>query len=126
MAPLRTNLFSQRYSRLFVSASCRIRTPLFSHRLGLELLSTRAFSTYRPPSQQTSNEPKKFGKLTNTLRENIYTVPNLLTLSRIAACPVLGYAIVQDNFTVATALLAYAGLTDLVCLPILLLRDGPF
>ena len=48
------------------------------------------------------------------LRENIYTLPNLLTLSRIAACPALGYFILHGNFVAATALLAYAGVTDLV------------
>lgn len=56
-------------------------------------------------------------KLTERLRENIYTYPNLLTVSRILACPVLGWAIVQDNFVLATSLLAYAGLTDLVRTP---------
>ncbi|KAI0352397.1 hypothetical protein OH77DRAFT_1428695 [Trametes cingulata] len=49
-----------------------------------------------------------------TIRENIYTFPNLLTLSRIVACPVLGWAIVHDDFYLATGLLVYAGLTDLV------------
>ncbi|KAL7280738.1 CDP-diacylglycerol--glycerol-3-phosphate 3-phosphatidyltransferase [Trametes coccinea BRFM310] len=49
-----------------------------------------------------------------TIRENIYTIPNLLTLSRIAACPVLGWSIVNDDFYLATGLLVYAGLTDLV------------
>lgn len=53
-------------------------------------------------------------KLPDTIRENIYTIPNALTMSRIIACPFLGWAIVESNFTVATALLAYAGLTDLV------------
>lgn len=53
-------------------------------------------------------------KLPDTIRENIYTIPNALTVSRIIACPFLGWAIVDSNFTVATALLAYAGLTDLV------------
>ncbi|KIY70544.1 hypothetical protein CYLTODRAFT_370758 [Cylindrobasidium torrendii FP15055 ss-10] len=52
-------------------------------------------------------------KLPDTIRENIYTIPNALTMSRIIACPFLGWAIVESNFTVATALLAYAGLTDL-------------
>ncbi len=51
------------------------------------------------------------------MRDNIYTVPNLLTVSRIIACPVLGLAIVNDNFYLATGLLVYAGLTDLVCSP---------
>ncbi|KAI5996755.1 CDP-alcohol phosphatidyltransferase-domain-containing protein [Pisolithus marmoratus] len=44
----------------------------------------------------------------------IYTVPNLLTVSRILACPVLGWSILQDNFYLATGLLVYAGLSDLV------------
>ncbi|KAH9852626.1 CDP-alcohol phosphatidyltransferase-domain-containing protein [Lenzites betulinus] len=48
------------------------------------------------------------------IKENIYTLPNLLTLSRIAACPVLGWAIVHDEFYLATGLLVYAGLTDWV------------
>lgn len=69
------------------------------------------------PRRENGSEPgKRSGKLSETLRENIYTIPNLLTASRILACPVLGYAIVQDNFVVATSLLVYAGLTDLVCL----------
>ncbi|KAG7094133.1 hypothetical protein E1B28_007745 [Marasmius oreades] len=48
-----------------------------------------------------------------TLRENIYTLPNLLTTSRIIACPVIGYSILHGQFHVATSLLVYAGLTDL-------------
>jgi cardiolipin synthase len=47
--------------------------------------------------------------------ENIYTIPNILTVSRIIACPVLGYAILDSNYAFATGLLVYAGLTDLVC-----------
>ena len=52
-----------------------------------------------------------------TPKENIYTIPNLLTVSRIVACPFLGYAILHGNFHVATGLLVYAGLTDLVRIP---------
>jgi hypothetical protein len=51
------------------------------------------------------------------LRENIYTTPNLLTLSRIAACPALGWAILSDNYAAATGLLLYAGITDWVSTP---------
>ena len=50
------------------------------------------------------------------LRENIYTFPNLLTLSRIAACPALGWVILSDNYVAATGLLLYAGITDWVSL----------
>ncbi|PVG04663.1 hypothetical protein CPB86DRAFT_692717 [Serendipita vermifera] len=49
-----------------------------------------------------------------TRRENIYTIPNLLTTSRILSCPILGWAIVQGNFPLATGLLAYAGFSDLL------------
>ncbi len=48
---------------------------------------------------------------------NIYTIPNALTVSRILACPVLGWSILNSNFKLATGLLVYAGLTDLVCPP---------
>ncbi|KAJ7066449.1 CDP-alcohol phosphatidyltransferase-domain-containing protein [Mycena amicta] len=48
-----------------------------------------------------------------TTKENIYTLPNLLTLSRIAACPVLGWSVLNGEFHIATSLLVYAGLTDL-------------
>ncbi|KAF8967749.1 CDP-alcohol phosphatidyltransferase-domain-containing protein [Flammula alnicola] len=50
---------------------------------------------------------------TPTIRENIYTLPNLLTVSRILACPVLGWSILDGNYHLATGLLVYAGLTDL-------------
>lgn len=50
------------------------------------------------------------------LRENIYTLPNLLTASRILACPFLGWSILQNDYHLATTLLVYAGLTDLVCI----------
>jgi hypothetical protein len=49
-----------------------------------------------------------------TRRENIYTIPNLLTVSRILACPVLGWSIVQGDFVSATGILLYAGITDSV------------
>ncbi|KAH7890883.1 CDP-alcohol phosphatidyltransferase-domain-containing protein [Phlebopus sp. FC_14] len=48
------------------------------------------------------------------IRENIYTLPNLLTVSRILACPVLGWSILHDDFYLATGLLVYAGLSDIV------------
>lgn len=51
---------------------------------------------------------------TTVLRENIYTIPNLLTVSRIISCPFLGYFIVNGNFVAATSLLFYAGVSDLV------------
>lgn len=73
-------------------------------------------STSSPPKPQikpdlpkpTSND----GKI--ELHENIYTIPNALTVSRIIACPFLGYFIVKGDFVNATWLLAYAGISDWV------------
>lgn len=78
--------------------------------------TSRQFSTCRTLRvQQDSQTPQKEdpkGKV--SIRENIYTLPNLLTLSRILACPVLGWTILNDDFYLATGLLVYAGTSDLV------------
>ncbi|GAW01132.1 CDP-alcohol phosphatidyltransferase-domain-containing protein [Lentinula edodes] len=60
-----------------------------------------------------SNFSTKEPKRKPALRENIYTIPNLLTASRILACPAIGWSILQGQFDLATSLLVYAGLTDL-------------
>ncbi|CAE7208710.1 unnamed protein product [Rhizoctonia solani] len=65
----------------------------------------------------SSTPPTKDGKETTekkTLHENIYTIPNALTVSRILACPVLGWAILEGRYGLATGLLFYAGVTDWV------------
>ncbi|BGP55123.1 hypothetical protein JCM8202v2_002718 [Rhodotorula sphaerocarpa] len=45
--------------------------------------------------------------------ENIYTIPNALTVARIIACPAIGYYILQGDLATATALLFVAGVSDL-------------
>lgn len=49
-----------------------------------------------------------------TPHENIYTVPNLLTFSRLVAAPFIGYAILHDAHVWALGLFAYAGVSDLL------------
>lgn len=56
--------------------------------------------------------PKAITKAKHTLHENIYTLPNFLTFSRLIAAPFIGYCILHDYHTTALALFAYAGLTD--------------
>ena len=46
--------------------------------------------------------------------ENIYTIPNILTFSRLAVAPFIGYFIVNQNHVLALSLFAYASVTDLV------------
>lgn len=49
-----------------------------------------------------------------TPHENIYTVPNILTFSRLIAAPVVGYFIIQEQHLSALGLFVYAAITDLV------------
>jgi cardiolipin synthase len=50
----------------------------------------------------------------SVLHEDIYTIPNILTFSRLAAAPVVGYLVLHDYHAWAAGLFAYAGITDLV------------
>jgi hypothetical protein len=77
----------------------------------IESPSSASHSPSSLPNQETSSEDSP---TTKSIHENIYTLPNLLTVSRILACPVLGWSIVEGNIELATGLLAYAGATDLV------------
>lgn len=102
-----------------VQLEARIQ-PHFRHVLQTRHLhSSRAHANATPsnpsPDRKERDEPDSAKSGSATIHENIYTLPNLLTVSRILSCPVLGWAIVADRFHLATALLVYAGLTDLVC-----------
>ena len=56
-----------------------------------------------PPNSGNGTEPK----------ENIYTIPNFLTVGRFIVAPYLGYMVLQENFHLACALLGVAALTDM-------------
>ena len=80
-------------------------------------VSSRLFQQPTPRTDHNRESEKKATPgVSNELQsgEKVWTIPNALTISRILSCPVLGYAILHDNFYVATGLLVYAGLTDLV------------
>ncbi|KAI1738315.1 CDP-alcohol phosphatidyltransferase-domain-containing protein [Xylaria scruposa] len=69
-----------------------------------------------PPPPQQQQQSKGIRKVLPSLtpHENIYTVPNLLTFSRLVAAPFIGYAILHDAHTLALGLFAYAGVSDLL------------
>ncbi|KAF9779251.1 CDP-alcohol phosphatidyltransferase-domain-containing protein [Thelephora terrestris] len=79
-------------------------------------LSSRSFQ--QPTPRDHEPEEKTKPSVSETLHpvkaEKVWTIPNVLTISRILSCPLLGYAILIDDFYVATGLLVYAGLTDFV------------
>ncbi|XP_020627756.1 cardiolipin synthase (CMP-forming)-like, partial [Orbicella faveolata] len=47
-------------------------------------------------------------------KEDIFTIPNLLSTLRILAAPVLGYLIVTGDYASSIALFGVAGLTDML------------
>lgn len=102
--------------RILLGRPILARVPHFRKLIHPALLR-RSFAA-TPCIRNTRPDPKS-NKQTNvgtrpTLRENIYTIPNLLTVSRIFACPVLGWSILNNDFYLATGLLVYAGLSDIV------------
>jgi cardiolipin synthase len=70
------------------------------------------------PANFLSSTPKKLGILPKLslpkTHENIYTIPNILTFSRLLAAPLVGYLLVHNYHAAALSLFAYAGITDLV------------
>ena len=74
------------------------------------------FRDFRPTYLLSANQFFRLSPLSTLLpvHENIYTLPNILTLSRLIAAPVVGYLIINDLHIPALGLFAYAGITDLV------------
>ncbi|KAH8170777.1 CDP-alcohol phosphatidyltransferase domain-containing protein [Sarocladium implicatum] len=66
----------------------------------------------RTPSSTPPSTISKSPLSDPTLREDIYTVPNVLTFTRLVAAPFVGYFILHDNHAWAVGLFAYAGITD--------------
>ncbi len=64
----------------------------------------------RPRSNPTAIPPQ----ILSRPHEYIWTVPNILTFSRLAAAPLVGYFILTAQPVYALSLFAYAGITDAV------------
>lgn len=81
-----------------------------------------AFTNSRVSCSLPSSSATTPGKIANVLKkalpvaahENIYTIPNLLTASRLVLAPVIGYCILHDHHAWTLGLFAYAGITDLL------------
>lgn len=64
-----------------------------------------AVTTQIPKSQVTKD---------NTPHENIYTIPNILTFTRLVSAPIIGYLVVNQQLNWAASLFAYSCVTDFV------------
>lgn len=62
---------------------------------------------YQAPRRQAFNDSKQ-----TELKTSIFTLPNVLTMSRIACTPFIGHYILSNNLTPAFGLFAYSCVTD--------------
>jgi len=112
-----TNLKLQRLNPLSL-ATYSPRTTL-QPRISSIIQPRRFYSTppSLPPSSSSDSSPappSTHSPALATKHENIYTIPNALTLARILSCPLIGYYIVKGELGIATSLLFVAGVSDLV------------
>ncbi|CAK8692587.1 cardiolipin synthase (CMP-forming)-like [Clavelina lepadiformis] len=113
----RKNLFRFRYGVADENFSCKNCRKFQS-------LFVRLFST-QPNIENNHAKPEWENLLENeekknhiesipVKRENIYTIPNLISTLRIAVTPYLGYLIINQDFSYALGLLFAAALTDVI------------
>ncbi|ERS97160.1 cardiolipin synthase [Sporothrix schenckii 1099-18] len=79
----------------------------------VRLLSDKG-SLSPPTPASSSSSSHTLPPTTTTRHENIYTVPNFLTVARLIAAPFVGYLIVADQPGWALSLLAAAAVTDIL------------
>lgn len=77
-------------------------------RLKRNLNSTLDRATAPSPSSQPFTQLPKVKEI----REDLWTLPNILTLSRLAAAPVIGALVIQGHSNLALGLFAYSCVTD--------------
>ncbi|KAM0752365.1 hypothetical protein T439DRAFT_324443 [Meredithblackwellia eburnea MCA 4105] len=107
------------YSPLLIHSNTRTTTkqhlrPFTSNPSAKQPSPSPNEPTTKPRQDLTPNEQETPTKPSKERRENIYTIPNALTVSRILSCPVIGYFVLQGELGKATALLFVAGVTDLI------------
>lgn len=95
-------------------ASCLTKGEFDTHSpvdfLSSLLITKDTLLTHNSPS----SSPRLPPATTTTRHENIYTVPNFLTVARLIASPFIGYLIVADQPGWAFSLLTAAAVTDLL------------
>ncbi|KAG5977272.1 hypothetical protein E4U55_006917 [Claviceps digitariae] len=64
--------------------------------------------------QVTAESKTPSSSAKDVIHEDIYTIPNFLTFTRLVAAPAVGYLVLCDSHAWAVGLFAYAGVTDLL------------
>ncbi|KAK2764871.1 hypothetical protein FQN54_008568 [Arachnomyces sp. PD_36] len=76
--------------------------------------STKGDKDSNKVDKTSPQKPRLLSRLPIPVHENIYTIPNILTFSRLIAAPMVGYFLLHSNHVAALSLFAYASITDLV------------
>lgn len=111
---------SQNAWRCFSSSSLwRLAAEKGEQRRGEDISKAERITFPSSPISKSRLSPKALraniaSKLSALPHENIYTLPNILTFSRLLAAPAIGYLVLQNQHAWAVGLFAYAGITDLV------------
>lgn len=82
--------------------SCLLRPIAFKKHLFPSQLSSKFLLRY------TSTSPDQ------TKKDQIWTIPNILTFARIGTSPILGYLVINEYYSAALSLFIVSGLTDLL------------
>ncbi|SPO26149.1 uncharacterized protein UTRI_02425 [Ustilago trichophora] len=104
--------------KIFLAISSRdtLKANLSCHAAG----TTRTFSstplnrTQPSSASASSTPPPPSSPPRQPLSEDILTIPNLLTMLRLALTPYIGYLVATHNFVPACTLLFIASITDLL------------
>ena len=72
----------------------------------------KAISDVTSTAEQTLNIVQHFSVF--IFQENIFTVPNVLSLGRIVLSPALGYFVLSENYKLALMFFVLAGVSDMV------------
>ncbi|XP_064623072.1 cardiolipin synthase (CMP-forming)-like isoform X2 [Lineus longissimus] len=94
-----------------------------SHQQHVCQISTTSSHSHVNPSPEKSPQDENKGdepeeEVLKTKKkiweQNIWTIPNFLTVSRICLTPYLGYLVVKQEFALAGGLFIFAGFTDML------------
>lgn len=101
---------SRSMHRPSLNRTASIYNPVLANQKFLSIKSTVFFSS----TAAKWNDTKEKSAAPITRRENIYTLPNFLTFTRLISAPAIGYLVVQGQTTWAVGLFTYSCITDFV------------
>ncbi|XP_055348815.1 probable cardiolipin synthase (CMP-forming) [Paramacrobiotus metropolitanus] len=96
---------------VFPGSSASYRTRSWRNRAELRARMTDTRQRFTAKRAEVLDRVKS---MTAPFKENIVTIPNLLCVARIGLTPVIGYFILNGNFSWACGTAAVAGATDLL------------